>query len=331
MPIKAEYIWIDGTRPTSKLRSKTRIIEEGSEPPLWGFDGSSTYQAQGAASDCILQPVFTCPDPVRGGSSILVLCEVYDSEGKPHATNMRAGLRQTAEKHADQEALYGMEQEYTMFHGRDPLGWPKGGYPAPQGPFYCGVGADEVFGRAIVEEHMDACIAAGLKISGVNAEVMPGQWEFQIGPAGPIEVGDHMHVARWLLYRVAENHEVRISLAPKPVKGDWNGAGCHTNFSTKAMRSEGGMDAIVAGCEALGRNRDEHLRHYGAGLEQRLTGSHETCAHDEFRYGVGDRGASIRIPLAVAEAGRGYLEDRRPCSNIEPYVVARLMLTTICG
>jgi len=330
MPIKAEYIWTDGTRPTAKLRAKTRILSEGQEPPEWGFDGSSTGQATGNLSDCLLRPAFTCSDPIRGGQNLLVLCEVYNPDGTPHLTNTRAPLRSVAERHVAQDALYGLEQEYTMFRGRDPLGWPKGGYPAPQGPFYCGIGADEVFGRAIVEEHMDACLVAGLGLSGINAEVMPGQWEFQIGPVGPLETGDHMQVARYLLYRIAEHHGVSISLAAKPVKGDWNGAGCHVNFSTKTMRAAGGMAAIKAACERLGANTQEHLENYGQGLELRLTGEHETCSYQEFRYGVGDRGASIRIPLSVANAGRGYLEDRRPCSNIDPYIVARLMLTTIC-
>ena len=331
MSIKAEYIWIDGTEPTRKLRSKTKIMANGQTPPSWGFDGSSTNQAEGHASDCILQPVFTCPDPIRDDGSLLVMCEVYDAHGKPHVTNDRAALRTVAEKFVAEEAWYGMEQEYTMFKGRDPLGWPEGGYPAPQGPFYCGVGADEVFGRDIVEKHMDYCLAAGLKLSGINAEVMPGQWEFQIGPAGPLEVGDHMHVARWLLYRAAEDFGVSISLHPKPIKGDWNGAGCHTNFSTKAMRAAGGIEVIKAACEKLGENVEKHISAYGDDIEHRLTGRHETCSYKEFRYGVGDRSASIRIPLAVGQSGKGYLEDRRPCSNIDPYVVARLMLETCCS
>ncbi|MEE9385845.1 MAG: glutamine synthetase GlnII [Nannocystaceae bacterium] len=331
MSIKAEYIWIDGTVPTHKLRSKTKILTEGQTPPVWGFDGSSTAQAHGHASDCILQPVLTCPDPIRLGDHVLVLCEVFSSDGTPHRSNERAMLRPVAEKYAAEQAWYGLEQEYTMFKGRDPLGWPEGGYPAPQGPFYCGVGADEVFGRQIVERHMDLCLHAGLKLSGVNAEVMPGQWEFQIGPAGPLEVSDHLHLARWLLCRIAEDSGVAISLHPKPIKGDWNGSGCHTNFSTKAMREDGGLDVIKAACDKLALNVEAHLQGYGVDIEHRLTGRHETCSHREFRYGIGDRGASVRIPLTVGQEGKGYLEDRRPCSNIDPYVVTRLLLSTCCG
>ena len=329
--IKAEYIWVDGTEPTHNLRSKTKIVPAGTtEYPDWGFDGSSTNQAPGEHSDCILKPVFVCPDPVRGEPHVLVLCEVFEANGKPHATNARAALREVAERHADQEALFGIEQEYTMFAKGRPLGWPEGGYPAPQGPFYCGVGADEVFGREIVEEHMEACLQAGLGLSGVNAEVMPGQWEFQVGPLGPLEVSDQLLIARWLLYRIGEEYDVSMTLAPKPMRGDWNGAGAHTNFSTRAMREEGGLDVIKAACDALGTRHDLHIEHYGYGIEQRLTGLHETCSYREFKWGVADRGASIRIPLHVAKDGKGYLEDRRPCANIDPYVVARLMIETTC-
>jgi glutamine synthetase len=332
MPTQAEYIWVDGTQPTKTLRSKTKILPSlTTEFPEWGFDGSSTNQAEGHASDCLLRPVFDCPDPIRGGDARLVLCEVYNADGTPHATNTRAQLRPVAERFASEESWFGIEQEYTMFTRGRPLGWPEGGYPAPQGPFYCGVGADEAFGRPMVEQHMQACMAAGLVMSGVNAEVMPGQWEFQIGPLGPLEVGDHLQVARWLLYRIGEDHGVSMTLHPKPVKGDWNGAGAHTNFSTKAMRSPGGIAAIEAAMPKLQARHDVHIRHYGDGIEQRLTGMHETCSYREFKWGVGHRGASIRIPLQCAKEGHGYLEDRRPCANIDPYVVARLMLETICG
>ena len=335
--IKAEYIWMDGTPLTRKLRSKTKVLEKGSwldrraELPEWGFDGSSTGQAGGESSDCILHPVFHCPDPIRGGDHLLVLCEVNDAKDHPHETNTRALLRRLHEGTASQEPLFGIEQEYTMFRGSRPLGWPEGGYPAAQGPFYCGVGADEVFGRPIVEQHLEACLAAGLTISGVNAEVMPGQWEFQVGPESPLEVCDHLLIARWLLFRIGEEHGVNMSLDPKPVRGDWNGAGAHTNFSTRAMREAGGFAVIEEACRRLGNRHDMHIANYGEGIERRLTGLHETCPYSEFRWGVGNRAASIRIPLQVARAGRGYLEDRRPCANIDPYVVTRLLLETLCG
>ncbi|GGZ20867.1 glutamine synthetase [Streptomyces inusitatus] len=334
MTFKAEYIWIDGTAPTAKLRSKTKILADGAELPLWGFDGSSTNQAQGDASDCVLLPVFSCPDPIRGGSDLLVLCEVLNTDMTPHPSNTRAELTEAGQRFASQEPIFGIEQEYTFFDGDRPLGFPVGGFPAPQGGYYCGVGVDEIHGRDVVEAHLDNCLKAGLGISGINAEVMPGQWEFQVGPLPPVEVSDQLWIARWLLYRTAEDFGVSATLDPKPVKGDWNGAGAHTNFSTKVMR-EGpeGYEAIITACESLGEGSKplDHVKNYGAGIDDRLTGQHETAPWNEYSYGVSDRGASVRIPWQVEKDGKGYIEDRRPNANVDPYVVTRLMVDTCCS
>jgi len=329
MPYKAEYIWIDGTEPTAKLRSKTKIVPDGADLPIWGFDGSSTNQAPGSNSDCVLQPVRSVPDPIRGGDNVLVMCEVLLTDMTPHPSNTRAACVAVSERFKDQEAIFGIEQEYTFFKDGRPHGFPAGGFPAPQGGYYCGVGADEVFGRDVVEAHLDACLRAGLHISGINAEVMPGQWEFQVGPVGTPQVGDELWLARWLLYRIAEDFGVAATLDPKPVKGDWNGAGAHTNFSTKAMRED--YDAIITACEALGKRADEHVENYGADIEHRLTGMHETAPWHEFNYGVSDRGASVRIPWQTAVDQRGYIEDRRPNANCDPYVVTRLIVETCCS
>jgi|TARA_B110000438_G_scaffold34507_1_gene34321 glutamine synthetase len=333
--VRLEYIWMDGHKPTQKLRSKTKVMEGTIDSlediPDWGFDGSSTNQAEGNNSDCLLKPVCKVPDPIRGGHDLLVLCEVMNADGTVHSSNSRAELRKVSEKFKDQKAWFGIEQEYTLFDGRNPLGWPEGGYPAPQGPFYCGVGADEVYGRDIVEEHLQLCIDAGLEISGINAEVMPGQWEYQIGPLSPLESGDQMWLSRWLLYRIAEDYGVSATLHPKPIKGDWNGAGAHTNFSTRFMREEGGLKVIKDACEKLSKNHDEHIAVYGAHNEERLTGLHETCSIKEFRYAVSDRGASIRIPMQTANDGFGYLEDRRPSANMDPYQVCAILIKTTCG
>ncbi|WP_329131077.1 glutamine synthetase beta-grasp domain-containing protein [Streptomyces sp. NBC_01476] len=330
MTYKAEYIWIDGTEPTAKLRSKTRILADGAELPIWGFDGSSTNQAEGHASDRVLKPVASYKDPFRGENDVLVMCEVFNIDGTPHESNTRAALRDVAEKFAGQESLFGIEQEYTFFKGSRPLGFPEGGFPAPQGGYYCGVGADEIFGREIVEKHLDNCLTAGLGISGINAEVMPGQWEFQVGPLSPLDVSDQLWVARWLLYRTAEEFGVSATLDAKPAKGDWNGAGAHTNFSTKAMREN--YAAIIEAAESLGRDEKplEHIKHYGSGVEARLTGAHETAPWNEYSYGVSNRGASVRIPWQVEVDQKGYIEDRRPNANMDPYVVTRLIVDT-CG
>ncbi|MGI9646290.1 MAG: glutamine synthetase GlnII, partial [Ilumatobacteraceae bacterium] len=320
MVYKAEYIWIDGSEPTQKLRSKTKILPDGAELPIWGFDGSSTNQATGDKSDCVLKPVASYPDPIRGGDNVLVLCEVMLVNGKPHPSNTRAACVRTAKKYKQHESLFGLEQEYTFFKDGRPHGFPPGGFPAPQGGYYCGVGDDEIYGRDVVEHHLDNCLAAGLSISGLNAEVMIGQWEYQVGPAGTVDVADQLWVSRWLLYRTAEDYGISATLDPKPVKGDWNGAGCHTNFSTVEMREDGGYKYIENACKALGKNTKTHVAAYGHGIEDRLTGHHETERYDKFSYGVSDRGASIRIPWQVAKDRKGYLEDRRPNANIDPYV-----------
>ena len=331
MPYQAEYIWIDGTEPSPLVRSKTRIVADGKQPGIWGFDGSSTNQATGANSDCVLRPVFVAKDPLRGDNSKLVMCEVLNTDMTPHPSNTRAACAETAKKYAAFEPWFGIEQEYTFIQNNRPLGWPATGYPAPQGPYYCGVGGDKMPGREIVEAHTAACIKAGLAIEGTNAEVMMGQWEFQIGVLAPPVIGDQLWMARWLLFRIAEDFGVFATLEPKPMLGDWNGAGAHTNFSTKQMRATGGWDAIIAGCEALKGRVQEHISHYGIGIEARLTGAHETARFDKFSYGTSDRGASVRIPWGTARDKRGWLEDRRPNANMDPYVVSRLMVETVCG
>jgi len=333
--IRAEYLWLDGQKPTAKMRSKTKILAAGEKPPVWGFDGSSTQQAEGHSSDCVLNPVLHCPDPIRGGDNILVMCEVLHTDMTPHSSNTRAACAAAAKQFTDHDTWFGLEQEYTFFEGIRPLGWPDNGFPAPQGGYYCGVGADEVFGRDVVEAHTAACLHAGLAIAGTNAEVMPAQWEFQIGPIATPAAADQLWVARWLLYRTAERFTgpsgrgISATLNPKPVDGDWNGAGCHTNFSTKHMRES--YQPCVQAAEALGRRHLLHVQHYGHGIERRLTGRHETARYDQFSYGVSDRGASVRIPWQVKVEKKGYIEDRRPNANCDPYVVTRLILETVCG
>jgi glutamine synthetase len=341
---QATYIWLDGTVPTQTLRSKTRILDLNEKVklddfPNWGFDGSSTNQAIGDDSDLVLTPACFVTHPIYGQNNYVILCEVNNPDGTPHPTNKRAELRQLMENGTKaHEPWIGFEQEYTLFQGTTPLGWPERGYPAPQGPFYCGVGADEVFGRDLVEEHTKACMEAGLMIFGTNAEVMPGQWEFQIGYRGiknesadPLTVSDHLWIARWLLYRIGEKFGVSATLDPKPVKGDWNGAGKHTNFSTKATRDpKTGMDAINKAIEALSKRHNEHIAVYGYGLDERLTGLHETASIKKFSHGISNRGASIRIPREVAVKGYGYLEDRRPGANANPYEVSSALIKTIC-
>ena len=344
--ICAEYIWLDGAKPTKGLRSKMKILPSPKNNvslesfPVWSFDGSSTAQAEGSFSDLFLKPVSYFADPLRGEGNYLVMCEVFLPDGKtPHESNTRSHLRKLLNQGADKEDIWiGFEQEYTLFEGGIPLGWPQEGFPKPQGPFYCGVGGDVVCGRAIVEAHLESCLASQIYIYGVNAEVMLGQWEYQIGHRGlegetadPLTITDHTWVSRWLLYRVAENFSVHVSLSNKPVKGDWNGAGMHTNFSTKKMREKEGVKEIEQAIKKLSQNHNKHIQMYGDKLSERLTGLHETCNINEFRSGALDRGASIRIPAHVSQKGCGYFEDRRPGANADPYEVASCLIETVCS
>ncbi|KAK6979884.1 glutamine synthetase 2 cytoplasmic-like isoform X1 [Biomphalaria glabrata] len=332
---QVEYIWIDGTG--EGIRSKGRTLDfvpkEAKECPIWNYDGSSTWQSDGCNSDLYLYPRALFRDPFRGGNNKLVMCDVYKHNKEPVESNKRNTCADVMEKAKDLAPWFGIEQEYSLldFDGY-PLGWPKQGFPGPQGPYYCGVGSDKVYGRDVVEAHYRACLYAGITISGINAEVMPSQWEFQVGPCEGIKMGDELWVARYILLRVAEEFDVRVTFDPKPIPGNWNGAGAHCNYSTKPMREDGGLAEIEKAIEKLSLKQKEHIRAYdpknGQDNARRLLGSHETSSIDQFSAGVANRGASIRIPRQVAEDKKGYLEDRRPASNCDPYSVTEIVVRT---
>lgn len=254
------------------------------------------------------------------------------SDGKPNAFNFRCDAAKLMEANAKHEFWFGLEQEYTLLDVNGwPYGWPKHGFPAPQGPYYCGVGTGKVFCRDIVEAHYKACLYAGINISGTNAEVMPAQWEYQVGPCTGIDMGDELWMSRFLLHRVAEEFGVKVTFHPKPIPGDWNGAGLHTNVSTKEMREDGGMKAIEAAMPKLAARHAEHMKVYGEGNEARMTGRHETASYDKFSWGVANRGSSVRVNRSCAEEGKGYFEDRRPASNGDPYQITGMIVETLCG
>jgi len=335
--IQVLYVWIDGSG--QKLRCKTKSVYEepkqASDLPIWNFDGSSTNQAEGHNSDVYLHPVALFNDPFRGLPNKIVLCETYMFDHTPTTSNLRKTCVEVMENETvkNSHPWFGIEQEYTLMAAdKQPLGWPKMGYPGPQGPYYCGVGTGKVFGREVMESHYKACLYAGVKIAGENAEVMPSQWEFQVGPCEGIQMGDHLWMARFILERVAEDFNVIVSFDPKPIPGDWNGAGCHTNYSTLPMREDGGMKYIEEAIEKLSLRHDWHIKQYdptgGVDNARRLTGLHETASIKHFTSGVASRNASIRIPRQCAEEGKGYLEDRRPSSNCDPYIVTEAVVRT---
>ncbi|MBI1779980.1 MAG: glutamine synthetase beta-grasp domain-containing protein [Sphingobacteriales bacterium] len=328
---KLEYIWLDGYKPTQSLRSKTKIEKDFSgkleDCPGWSFDGSSTEQAPGGSSDCLLKPVYIIPDPQRK-DGYLVMCEVLNADGTAHESNGRATIEDD-----DNDFWFGFEQEYFLWNPltNKPIGFPAGGFPGPQGPYYCSVGAEHAYGRNIVEEHLDACLEAGLNVEGINAEVATGQWEFQIFSKGAKQAGDQIWLGRYLLERIGEKYGVSVNWHCKPLGAlDWNGSGMHANFSNSLLRNAGSKEIFDKVCEAFRPVVKEHIAVYGADNHLRLTGKHETASIHDFSYGVSDRGASIRIPVGVPARGwKGYLEDRRPNSAADPYKVAARIIKTV--
>lgn len=339
MVFLAEYIWIGGN---NELRSKCRVMNECDSVydrdsiyfyPDWNYDGSSTGQAIGSDSEVIMKAraIFKCP--FRKGDNRMVLCDTYLPNGQPHITNHRAGAVEIFDKKPDEEPWFGLEQEYFLvdLNTWKPLGC-KFSIPE-QGPFYCGVGGGNALGREVVEEHLEKCLYAGLRMSGINAEVAPAQWEFQIGPSLGIEAGDHLWMARYILNRVCEKYGVRVDLRPKLIK-EINGSGCHTNFSTKAMREgtaeKTGLEIIDDAIMKLSKKHLEHMMIYGEGNKERMTGHHETASYDEFSFGRANRGRSVRIGNDTINNKKGYFEDRRPASNCDPYLVTAKIFETCC-
>jgi len=337
--VLAEYVWVDAEGNT---RSKTRTLpvaktESVDKLPKWNFDGSSTGQAPGDDSEVILRPCRIFADPFRPRSdelkNILVMCDTYTPAGEPLETNSRYFAEKAFEGKEEMDVWFGLEQEFTLFNldGRTPLGWPQGGMPnREQGPYYCSVGPENSFGRHVTDAVYKACLYAGIEISGTNGEVMPGQQEYQVGPCVGVDAGDQLMMSRYILQRVCEDFQVMCTLHPKPiVEGDWNGAGMHTNVSTKTMREEGGIEEIRNAIYKLGAKHQEHIAVYGTGNELRLTGKHETASIEQFSFGVANRGASVRIGRDTEAEGKGYFEDRRPSSNADPYVVTGKIMNTI--
>lgn len=338
MSCKLEYIWIGGN---NELRSKTKIINLDSNNENiklcniseWNYDGSSTNQAEGNDSEVILKPVKVVPDPFRNKKTdVLVLCDTWLPDGTPHKTNTRIKAKKIFDKDLSKEPMFGMEQEFFCISKETklPLGFPKNGYPNPQGQYYCSIGASNAYGRDFLEEALTNCLDANIPVTGVNYEVCPGQMEIQVCSIG-IDQGDNLLLTRYILSRTAEKYNFDINLEAKPVKGDWNGSGCHTNFSTKEMReNENGYNIILEAIKKLSDKHMEHIDCYGDDNSDRLTGLHETAHISKFTYGVANRGASIRIPRTTKQNNKGYLEDRRPSSSCDPYLVTSKIFDTCC-
>uniref|UniRef100_UPI00358F127D glutamine synthetase-like n=1 Tax=Myxine glutinosa TaxID=7769 RepID=UPI00358F127D len=333
--VQVMYVWIDGTGEGLRCKSRTLPEEPKSvaDIPEWNYDGSSTHQAKGFNSDMYLIPAAMFRDPFRLDPNKIVLCEVLDYSREPDAKNLRSSCKKVMDLAKESHPWFGLEQEFVLLGiNEKPFGWPEGGFPAPQGPYYCSVGANHAYGRDVIEAHYRACLYAGVNISGTNGEVMPSQWEYQVGPCEGIEMGDHLWISRFILHRICEEFGVIATLDPKPVCGNWNGSGCHANYSTELMRKKGGMKYIEEAIEKLSKRHKYHISVYdpngGKDNMRRLTGSYETSSIDHFCHGMSDRGASVRIPRHVAHDGHGYFEDRRPSANCDPYSVTEALVRT---
>lgn len=329
-----EYIWLDSN---NNPRSKTRVIKDKAELlnlPIWNYDGSSTGQAVGSDSEVLIKPGPIFKDPFRGDDNILVLCETYNSDMTPHITNTRHKAIQLFNKNLKLEPMFGIEQEFFLETNNTILGWysPNNSkhIPTPQNNYYCGVGNSNAIGRECIEHAFKNCLYAGLSLTGLNAEVAPSQWEFQVCETG-IVAADQLIMMRYILNRTAELHGLNINYHPKPITdGDWNGSGCHVNFSTQSMRDANGYPIILDAINKLKIKHDYHMLQYGADNHLRMTGLHETASFDKFSYGVANRGASVRIPRTTEANKCGYFEDRRPSSNMDPYIVTSLIFETCC-
>ena len=323
--IVCEYIWIGGN---GDLRSKTKVLHNFVDYsyPEWNFDGSSTEQAPSDGNtEVILKPCSIFIDPCRfidKYKRVLVLCDTYDNDGQPLPTNHRNSAVKIFDKiEYDVNCWFGLEQEYFIRFNNTTFS------PENNGTHYCGF--TNKLEKTIVEEHLQACISSHLQISGVNAEVATGQWEFQIGPSQGINAADQLVIARYLLQRIAEKYDATIEYSPK-ISENANGSGCHINFSTKKMRDPDGLIEIMSCMEKLKSNHEEHIAAYGNDNHLRLTGLHETSSMDKFTWGIGTRNTSVRIPNLTKKNGCGYFEDRRPAANIDPYLATSIIAETCC-
>lgn len=334
--ITADYVWIDNEKC---LHSKIRTVKipemniEDSFPapdffPKWEYDGSSLGQSSVSDSEIVLQPCFTCKCPFhKSTNGVIVLCETYKFDGTSIGSRQKAMEVLSNPKVTDEDPWFGIEQEFFMCDKK--TGLPLGTPPLTSDIIrtsYCGIGAGNIFHRDIMDKFIKYASYAGLEIYGVNAEVSMGQWEYQIGTSKGIVAGDHMWVSRYIMEKIAEKYDIVINLNPKPIQFI-NGSGCHTNYSTKSTRDhDHGLEIIVNSyIPSLIKHHDEHILLYGKGNENRLTGKHETSSYGTFSWGYGSRDTSMRVPTRTRSNGYGYLEDRRPASNVDPYDVLYLL------
>lgn len=324
-----DYVWIGGS---GELRSKTRVVyhhvDTVDDIDEWNFDGSSTGQAEGAKSEVFLKPVKMIKCPFRRrNNAFIVLCETYLPSGEPASWNHRHDASKIFQKYSNAKSLFGIECEYYVYDCDTnlPYYFDKN---MQQGQFYCSAGGRNAFMRDLLEEHLQSCLYAGIRITGTNLEVAPSQQEYQVLGSG-IDAADQVWLARYILDRISEKYNAYIVYNPKPLSGDFNGSGMHTNFSIESMRQGNGFEIIKSLMPKLAANHEEYMKHTGDGNRQRMSGIHETSSYDQFTWGIGSRNTSIRIPNDAVRGINFYIEDRRPASNADPYQITSQLLKTI--
>lgn len=322
--MQIEYVWLDGK---NSIRSKVKVMQKAEkleDIPIWNYDGSSTYQAFTDKSEVMLYPMKLYSNPFVTNGYIVIcktshnLCPINIAE-KIFSENV------------EEFPMFGLEQEFFIMDIKTgkPLGWPVNGEPVSQGDYYCSIGSRYAYARDYLEECLNYLIKMGINITGMNYEVAPGQAEFQVCEIG-LDAAHGLTMIRYVLERVGEKYGYWINYEPKPMKGDWNGSGCHVNFSTKKMREDNGYDLIKETMKYLEENHLKDIKLYGRDNHLRLTGKHETSSMHKFSYGVANRGCSVRIPTSTHLEGKGYFEDRRPAANINPYIVISNIYKVCC-
>ncbi|KAK6913860.1 hypothetical protein RJ641_021181 [Dillenia turbinata] len=289
------------------LQTITKPIDYPSELPKWNCDGSSTGQAPGEDSEAG-EPIPT--------SKHQRAAEIFSNQKVIHEVPWYASF-----------GCFNLVWHRARIHIAPKLmsNGPWDGQLVPtQGSYYCAVGATKSFGRDISDAHYKACLYAGINTSGTNGKVMPGQWEYQVGPSVGIEAGDHIWCSPNLLERITEQAGVVLKLDPTPIEVDWNGAGYHTNFTTKSMREDGDYEAIEKAILNLSLHHKEYISAYREGNERRLTGKQETANINIFSWGVANHGCSICVGRETEKQSK----DLRPTSNMDPYVVTSLLAET---
>lgn len=314
MKSRAIYIWIGAN---NRLRWKIKTVPIDKRDmlklkayPWWNYDGSSTGQAEGENTEVRLKPVRVYPFPYKDDADVMILCETYNVDNTVHRDNERYHALERFKAGEYKRPWFGNEVEYFIVKNGDNMN------DLLTTTHYCGFDECRAHCKRVALEHYNACLNANLEISGMNAEVTRGQWEFQIGPCEAIKSGDHTYVALFLLIWVAEYHGCKVIVNESKPYENVNGSGCHINYSDIDTRFNDNANILVQKINKLGERHDHHMSIYGDN-SKRLTGTHETSRPDVFSFGTGTRDTSVRVPTNTKK----YFEDRRPASNIDYYKV----------